>query len=207
MYRKRLAKLLMTDSTALPSLGRPRSERAHRAILKAALAELGKSGFRLLTVDAIAARAGVGKTTIYRRWPNKAALVMDAFLTLVGPETEFPKAPRALERIRLQLQVQAQFFHGRFGAMIRALLGEAQFDPDLARAFKERWIEPRRQMPRQLLEEAVRHGDLRADIDVEAAIDALYGPLYYRLQIGTGPLTTAFAETVFQQIVDGLRAN
>jgi AcrR family transcriptional regulator len=196
----------MTTSPTSRTRGRPRSEQAHRAILKAALVELGKTGFRLLTVDSVAARAGVGKMTIYRRWPNKAALVMDAFLTLVGPETEFPAAPRALERIRLQLHIQAQFFQGRFGGMIRALLGEAQFDPDLAQAFRDRWIIPRRQMPRQLLEEAVRQGDLRADIDVETAIDALYGPLYYRLQIGTGPLSSAFAETVFQQVLTGLRA-
>ena len=186
--------------------GRPRCEQTHRAILKAALAELDKTGFRLLTVDSVAARAGVGKTTIYRRWSNKAALVMDAFLTLVGPETEFPAAPRALERIQLQLPIQARFFRGRFGGMIRALLGEAQLDPELARAFRDRWIIPRRQMPRQLLEEAVRQGDLRADIDVEAAIDALYGPLYYRLQIGTGPLSSAFAETVFRQAMNGLIA-
>jgi AcrR family transcriptional regulator len=177
----------------------------HRAILKAALTELTKTGFRLLTLDSIATRAGVGKMTIYRRWPNKAALVMDAFLTLVGPETQFPEAPSALERIRLQLRVQAQFFRGHFGGMIRTLLGEAQFDPALAQAFRERWINPRRQLPRQLLEEAVHQGDLRQDIDVEAAIDALYGPLYYRLQIGTGPLTAAFAETVFQQTITGLR--
>ncbi len=196
----------MTTSPISRTRGRPRSERTHRAILKAALVELGKTGFRLLTVDSIAARAGVGKMTIYRRWPNKAALVMDAFLTLIGPETEFPKAPRALERIRLQLHIQARFFHGRFGSMIKALLGEAQFDPDLAQAFRERWIIPRRQMPRQLLEEAVRQGDLRADMDVEAAIDGLYGPLYYRLQIGTGPLSPAFAETVFQQMVTGLKS-
>ncbi len=196
----------MTTSPISRTRGRPRSDQTHRAIQKAALVELDKTGFRLLTVDSVAARAGVGKMTIYRRWPNKAALVMDAFLALVGPETEFPAAPRALERIHLQLHIQARFFRGRFGGMVRALLGEAQFDPELARAFRDRWIIPRRQMPRQLLAEAIRQGDLRADMDVEAAIDALYGPLYYRLQIGTGPLSSAFAETIFRQAVTGLIA-
>ncbi len=194
----------MNSTASSSTRGRPRSERLHRAILRAALTELGRGGFRLLTIDAIAARAGVGKMTVYRRWPNKAAVVMDAFLTLVGPGTRFPAAPRALERIRLQLRRQARFFRGRFGQMIRALLGEAQFDPELAQAFRERWIQPRRQMPRLLLEEAIRQGDLRPGIDVEAAIDSLYGPLYYRLQIGTGPLSDAFAETIFRQAVAGL---
>jgi AcrR family transcriptional regulator len=197
----------MKSATPSPAArGRPRSERVHRVILQVALKELRRTGFRLLTIDAIAARAKVGKMTIYRRWPNKAAVVMDAFLTLVGPGTQFPEAPRALERVRLQMRLQAQFFRGRFGQMIRALLGEAQFDPELAQAFRERWINPRRQGPRQLLEQAIRQGDLRPDIDIEAAIDSLYGPLYYRLQIGTGPLDNAFADTVFEQTISGLAA-
>ncbi len=186
--------------------GRPRSDRAHRTILQSALKELSRTGFRLLTIDAISERAGVGKTTVYRRWPNKAAVVMDAFLTLVGPGTGFPAAPRVLERIRLQMRLQAGFFRGRFGRMIRSLLGEAQFDPELARAFRERWINPRRQGPRLLLEEAIRQGDVRPDIDIEAAIDSLYGPLYYRLQIGTGPVSDDFADTVFRQVIAGLAA-
>ena len=184
--------------------GRPRSDHAHRTILKAALEELGRTGFRLLTIDSISTRAGVGKTTIYRRWPNKAAVVMDAFMTLIGPDIRFPVAPRALERIRLQMRLQAKFFRGPFGQMIRALLGEAQFDPDLAQAFRDRWINPRREGPRLLLKEAIRQGDLRPDFDVEAAIDSLYGPLYYRLQIGTGPVSDAFAVTIFKQTIAGL---
>ena len=185
--------------------GRPRSTAVHRGILKAALTGLAKSGFRALTVETIAADAGVGKMAIYRRWPNKAAVVMDAFLTLVGPHTLFPPALRATERIRLQMHLQVKFFRGNFGKMIKALLGEAQFDPELAIAFRERWIQPRRQMTREVLEQAIHQDDLRPDLDPEAVIDLLYGPLYYRLQIETGPIDEAYADTIFNSVMERAR--
>ncbi len=184
--------------------GRPRSEAAHKAILAAALDQVFAIGFRALTVDAIAAKANVGKMTIYRRWPNKAAIVMDAFLTLIGPDTEFPERPRARDRIKLQMRLQAKFFRGKFGKMIKALLGEAQFDPELAEAFRERWIEPRRRMTKKVLEEAVHQGDLPSDLDFEAAVDLLYAPVYYRLQIGTGPISEAYTDRIFEKVMKGL---
>lgn len=186
--------------------GRPRSDKIHQAILKAALAEVMRTGFRVLTVDAIAARAGVGKMTIYRRWPNKATVVMDAFLTLIGPATEFPEAPSATESLRRQLRLQAAFFRGKYGRIIKALLGEAQFDIELAEAFRDRWIEPRREMVRGVLRRAIAEGHLRAEIDLEVAIDLFYGPIYYRLQIGTGPIDETFTDEVFARAMEGLRA-
>lgn len=186
--------------------GRPRSDKVHQAILKATLAEVSKTGFRALTLDAIAARANVGKMTIYRRWPNKAAVVMDAFLALIGPATEFPEAPTAVESIRRQLHLQAAFFRGKYGKIIKALLGEAQFDRELADAFRDRWIEPRREMVRSVLRRAIAEGDLDPAIDFETAIDLLYGPIYYRLQIGTGPISEKFTDDVFARVMNGLKA-
>ncbi len=189
-----------------PPRGRPRSDKAHRAILKAALAEVSKTGFRELTVDAIAARADVGKMTVYRRWPNKAAVLMDAFLALIGPATEFPEAPTAVESIRRQLRLQAGFFRGKYGRIIKALLGEAQFDRELADAFRDRWIEPRRETVRGVLRRAIAEGDLQADLDIEIAIDLLYGPIYYRLQIDTGPIDEIFTDGLFASVMKGLKA-
>ena len=163
----------MTRKSPTP-LGRPRSEKAHQAILKAALHLVTKIGFRDLTLDAVAAKSGVGKMTIYRRWPNKAAEVMDAFLALVGPGTKFPKRPRALDSLKQQMRLQARFFRGPYGKMIKAFLGEAQFDPELSEAFRERWINPRREMTREVLRAAIRQGDLRPKDDLEAMIDMLY---------------------------------
>ncbi len=168
--------------------------------MEAVLAE----GFRAVSLDAIARIAGVGRMTIYRRWPNKAALVMDAFLATVGPTTGFPTAPTALESIQRQMRAQVKAFRGPYGALIRSLLGEAQFDTELAVAFRERWIMPRRVMAREALSRAIAEGDLRKDIDVDAAVDQLYAPIYYRLMIGTGPLTDRYADTIFAQVVRGL---
>ncbi|MGH9547006.1 MAG: TetR/AcrR family transcriptional regulator [Terriglobales bacterium] len=184
--------------------GRPRSERLQRAILKAAIDLVLKFGFPAVSLESIAARAGVGKTTIYRRWPNKAAVVMDAFMLRVGSETLFPTVEKVTDSIRLQMRTMAKAFRGKDGALVKALLAEAQFDPELATAFRERWTLPRRKMALGVFQEAVRQGVMRPDIDPEATIDLLYAPIYYRLQMGTGPLTDAYVDGIFDHAMRGL---
>ena len=185
--------------------GRPRSEQLHEAILDAAFDLVLEAGFRAVSLESIAAKAAVGKTTIYRRWPNKAAVVMDAFTMRVGSGTLFPKAPTILASIRLQMRAMAKAFSGSDGALVKALLAEAQFDPELAKAFRERWTLPRRRLARSVLEEAIRRGELRADVDPEDAIDLLYAPIYYRLQMGTGPLSGTYIDGIFNRAMQGLR--
>ncbi len=90
-------------------------------------------------------------------------------------------------------------------AVVTGVLAEAQFDPDLAKSFKENWTLPRRKMVYDVLTEAIRLGEVRADIDVETAIDAFYGPIYYRLQMATGPISDAYVDQVFQQAMQGQR--
>lgn len=141
--------------------------------------------------------------TIYRRWPNKAAVVMDALLELVGPETDFPSVPEASQSLRLQLHLQVKFFKSKYGMLIRSLLAEAQSSEELAEAFRERWIRPRRLGVVDILKKAVAQGQIRPDIDFELATDLLYGPLYYRLLIGTGPITTKFVDSLYQQFMVG----
>jgi AcrR family transcriptional regulator len=184
--------------------GRPRSDRADTAILQAVLEEVFSVGFREMSLDAVAQRAGVAKTTIYRRWPNKAAVVMDAFLARVRPVTEFPATERAIDSMRLQLRTQAKVFRGKYGNLVRSLLGEAQFDHELAKAFSERWRTPRRAVARQMFQRAIREGDLRGNIDIDTAIDMLYGPLYYRMQIDSGPISDAYVDSLFEHAISGL---
>jgi AcrR family transcriptional regulator len=184
-------------------MGRPRSQAAHDAILKAALRLVTKCGFRAVSVDEIAAAAGVGKMTLYRHWPNKAALVMDSLMVLIGSQTAFPKASSTIESLRRQLRLQAAFFRSPQGNLIRSLVAEAQSDPELARAFRERWINPRREWVREILRGAIAEGSLRRDIDMEAAIDLLYGSFYYRLLLGSGIPDRRFVESVYQQFVRG----
>ena len=165
-----------------------------------------KIGFRRLTLDAVAESAGVGKMAIYRRWPNKAAVVMDAFLTLIGPESEFPIAARAIESLKLQMRLQAKLFAGDYGKLIKALLGESQFDAELAEAFRNRWLIPRRDMTLEVLKAAVRQGDLRTDLDLDTVIDMLYGPFYYRLQLGIGILDAGFSDQIWSTAIAGFRS-
>jgi AcrR family transcriptional regulator len=127
------------------SVKRLRPEEIQAVILNAAFEDLLEHGFRAVTVESISAKTGIAKTSIYRRWPNKAAMVMEAFLFRIGPGIEFPRKPRYVESIRLQMLALAKAFRGPFGSMIKALLGEAQFDAELAEAFRTRWITPRRE--------------------------------------------------------------
>jgi AcrR family transcriptional regulator len=187
----------------LGEIGRPRSQAAHDAVLKAALRLVTKRGFRAVGVNEIAAEAGVGKMTLYRHWPNKAALVMDSLLVLIGSETDFPEAGSAIESLRQQLDLQAAFFQSSRGTLIRSLVAEAQSDPELAIAFRERWLNPRREGVRQIMRAAVAEGSLRSDIDIDTAIDLLYGSLYYRLLLGAGALDERFVDSIYDQFLEG----
>jgi AcrR family transcriptional regulator len=185
--------------------GRPRNPRIRQAILKAAGDLVLEDGFKALSMDAIAGRAGVGRMTIYRRWPNKAAIIMDAFVARVDPNTLFLPSRTYLESIRLQMRTMAKVFRGKDGTLIRALLAEAQFDSELATALRERWTMPRRRMAIAYFEEGMRKGFLRPDVDPDAMIDVLYAPIYYRLQMGIGPLTDAYIDEIFEHAMKGLR--
>jgi AcrR family transcriptional regulator len=187
------------------TIGRPRSPKIHQAVLKAAADLVLAHGFRALTMDAIACGAGVGRMTVYRRWPNKAAIVMDAFVSKVDPGTLFVPAKTYKDSIRLQMRTMAKAFRGKDGALIRALLAEAQFDPELAVAFRERWTMPRRRMAIAYFQQGIRDGFLRSDVDPNAMIDVLYAPLYYRLQMGIGPLTDAYIDDIFEHAMKGLQ--
>lgn len=186
--------------------GRPRSQTAHNAILEAALRLITKSGFRAVSVNEIAAEAGVGKMTLYRHWPNKAAVVMDSLLELIGDETAFPRANSALESLRRQLHLQAAFFRSSRGNLIRSLVSEAQSDPELAAAFRDRWLNPRREGVRQNIQAAISEGSLRGDFNIDTAIDQLYGSLYYRLLLGSGAINEQFIEDTYQQFLAGHKA-
>jgi len=192
------------QQTGTRKAGRPRSTKIHQAILKAAADLVLENGFKALSMDAIAARANVGRMTIYRRWPNKAAIVMDAFVARVDPGTLFLSAGTYLDSIRLQMRTMAKAFRGKDGALIRALLAEAQFDPELAAALRDRWTMPRRKMAIAFFKEGIAAGILRKDADPDAIIDILYAPIYYRLQMSTGPLSDAYIDAIFNHAMQGL---
>jgi AcrR family transcriptional regulator len=192
-------------STSMPTRGRPRSASAHERILRAALELLQTKGFSALSVDAIAARAGVGKATIYRWWPNKAAVVMDAFLADTAPDMPFPDTGSTREDLRRQMRSVIRLFNA---PAVRdpfvALIGASQHDPSLAAALRERFVANRRKAARAVLERGIDRGELRADLDLDIAMDALYGALYYRLLVSGQRLTPRYADAVLDQLYPAL---
>lgn len=186
--------------------GRPRDQEARNAILRAALSLVKEFGYRSLTIDKIAQRSGTGKTTIYRWWPSKGAVVGEAFLSLVSPEIAFPSISEmsACESIRRQMQAVARAFRGPHGDLLRALVAEAQFDSELSHAWLNTWVRQRRALATEILNAGIASGELRSDIDVNVAIDALYGGLYYRFLIPYGPLSSEFAGKLADTVLNGL---
>jgi AcrR family transcriptional regulator len=187
--------------------GRPRSERATAAILQAASELLDSRGLDGLSVDAIAARAGVSKATIYRWWPNKAAIVMDAVLSVTAPQIPFPDTGSVSEDLRRQMRSVVRLFtKTTAGRALVALIAQSQHDPVTAAALHERFIVPRRAAAGDVLRRGIARGELRADLDIDTAIDTLYGALYYRLLVSGDALTPRYADRVIDHIYPRLAA-
>jgi AcrR family transcriptional regulator len=196
----------MTDPE-VRTAGRPRSERARAATLEAAGELLDERGLAALSVDAIATHAGVSKATIYRWWPSKAAVVMDAFLERTSPQMPFPDTGSTREDLRRQMRSVIRLFNDAATSRpFVALIAESQHDPVLAAALRERFIAARRAAATEAFARGIERGDLRADLDVEIAIDALYGALYYRLLVSGEPLTPRYADRLLDQLFPALAA-
>jgi AcrR family transcriptional regulator len=196
--------VLAVDDVKKRLPGRPRSEQARAAILSSTLELLEQVGFAELTIEAVAASAEVGKATIYRWWPNKAMLVGDAFMSSVIRETRFPDTGSVREDLRAQMQRLAGIFRGPRGRILRSLIGGGQSDPELIAAFSNRWLIPRRAEAFGILQRGIDRGQLPADIDRNMLLDTLYGPLYFRMLVGHGPLSTAFVDDVCDAVMSGV---
>jgi AcrR family transcriptional regulator len=172
--------------------GRPRSEEAHQAILTAVIELLPVHGLQGLTVEAVAAHAGVGKTTIYRRWATKNEMVVEAIEQL-RPEAAPPdtgslegdlKAMVALQRRRLEAS--------QLPRVMPRVLGEAMDDPELHGEIVERAVQPIRDMLTAMVRRAIERGELRADLDVEMTVDILHALPVYKLLMSSGTLDALF---------------
>src|SRR5271165_3891462 len=135
--------------------GRPRSEHARQAILRSTMHLLQKTGFPDLTIEAIAADAGVGKATVYRWWPNKGALVVDAFASVTEKKLHFPDTGSVYRDMSLQMNQFLGILRTRRGRIVAALLGAGQSDPELLGAFREHFLRPRRQEAYQTLRRGI----------------------------------------------------
>ncbi|MEO8687621.1 MAG: TetR/AcrR family transcriptional regulator, partial [Solirubrobacteraceae bacterium] len=185
--------------------GRPRSEASHHAIIEATLELLVEVGYGALTMEGVRTRAGVGKATIYRRWPSKEELVSDAIVFL---HHEFDTPDTGSLRgdyEALATAVRASASRGGATTLMPRLLGESVNDPELFAIFRAHLVEPRRAALRSVLERAVARGEIRDGIDLELMVDLFAGPAVYRLLITGGDMAQMFSvEEQMDALMNGL---
>ena len=186
--------------------GRPRSEHARQAILQSTLQLLEQKGFPSLTIEDVATKANVGKATVYRWWPNKAALIADAFASSTTRRLHFPDTGSVYTDMSRQMQQLVKIFRSRRGRIVSAILSGGQTDSDLIAAFRERFLKPRRQEAYTTLRRAIGRGELRADQDLDLLLDSLYGPIYMRFLIQHDRLTTDFVNDLCKLVLRGAAA-
>lgn len=207
MGRKNLsarAALTVRKPAARRRPGRPRSESARRAILRSTLRLLKHTGFGELCIEAIAADASVGKTTVYRWWPNKSALVADAFQLGAEKQLAFPDTGSVRSDMSLQMNQLVEVLRTRRGRVVAALIGGGQSDPELIEAFRERFVRPRRQEAYATLRRGIDRGELARDLDLDSVLDSLYGPIYMRFLIWQKDLNQKFVADVCRFVFDGV---
>ncbi|MGA2021009.1 MAG: TetR/AcrR family transcriptional regulator [Candidatus Sulfotelmatobacter sp.] len=185
--------------------GRPRSEEARLSILHSTLKLLAKRGFSELTIEAVAAHANVGKATVYRWWPDKAALIADAFARSTTSKLHFPDTGSVRTDMSQQMRQLVKILRGRRGRIVSAMLGAGQSDRSLIAAFRERFMKPRRQEAYATLRRGIRRGQLRKNVDMDLLLDSLYGPIYMRFLIRHDSLTPEFVEGLCELTLGGDR--
>lgn len=185
--------------------GRPRSEAARVAILRSALNLLGKNGYEQLTIADVAASANVGKATVYRWWPNKAALIADAFAGSATRRLHFPDTGSVNADMSQQMRQLIKVFRSPRGRVVSAILAGGQSDKELISAFRERFLWPRRQEAYATLQRGIRRGELRQNVNKDLLLDSLYGPIYMRFLIRHDNLTPQFVDELCGLVLGGAR--
>jgi AcrR family transcriptional regulator len=185
--------------------GRPRDPEVDRAILAATIELLGEEGFGGLSIEAVAAHAGVGKTTVYRRWPSKIALVVDVLTHLKSPlDMAIPDemdTRDALVRVLSEI-VRAQA-NEPTGRLLAGLVGAMSRDAELADAVRAGLVSGRRNVVIGLIERGIDRGEIRPDVDVEVIADLLGGPVVMRTLITGRPVTSRLARQIVELVLDG----
>src|SRR5580693_6431879 len=182
--------------------GRPRSEESRQSILSSTLKLLKQEGgFSDLSIEAIAADANVGKTTVYRWWPTKAALVADAFSASAEQELQFPNTGSVYTDMRLQMRGLIRIFRSQRGKVVAALLAGGQSDPELLEAYRDRFLWPRRRQAYRTLQRGVDRGELPSGCDFDLILDSLYGPILMRFLIRHVKLEESFADEVCELVL------
>lgn len=188
-----------------------RSEESRRAVLEATMKLLEDSspaGFTVqkLSIERIAREAGVSKTTIYRWWSSKVAVVIDTFLDNHVARTPVREDVPAIDALREHMASLADVYAGNEGRLIAQLIGECQQDEATMAEFKNLFWTPRAQATTSLVARAINEGSMRKDLDAQVVTELLYAPIYFRLLFQSGPLDAKATDAIMQTVLEGLAA-
>lgn len=187
--------------------GRPRSDATRTAILLAAYEILVAGGFAAFTIEGVAARAGAGKATIYRWWPSKGALAVEAFMVAVVPRMDSIRESRsAIADLRAQVHVAARIYRGRAGVLLRELLALSQEDETTRRHLRRDFLDPRRRVGMASVRRALESGELDRNVDPEVLADVLWGPIFHRLLVIYRPMDARSIDRLLDIVLQGARA-
>jgi AcrR family transcriptional regulator len=182
-----------------------RSERAHAAILEATRELIVEVGYDSMSIEGIAGRAGVGKQTIYRWWPSKAALVLDMWTPDVAEKLSFPDTGDLADDLTSQIAAVIGIVEDPvFSSSFRALVAESQHDETLSAQMRQRIFDPRIDACKERLRKAQEVGQLAADVDLDIAVDLFYGGFYHRYLLRVAPLTRAHAGQIVKAALSGV---
>lgn len=187
--------------------GRPRNEAARFKILEAARKLLNEGGVAAVTMEELAARTGVGKPTIYRSWPNAQAVAMAALIDVPAAAVPARSGRSLILELKRVLRSLTVVFASRAGRSAAALIAAADPDTEIAKAFRHHVILRSREQIRELIVRAIGEGVLRADTDIEVALDLIVAPVFFRLLLGHGPNDETFADSVVDHVLAGIRVD
>ncbi len=191
------------DSNGKRPPGRPRSENARQAILRSTLKLLRRSSFADLSIEAISADARVGKATVYRWWPSKGALVVDAFASSTADELHFPDSGSVYRDMSLQITNWLGVLRSPRGCIVRAIIAAGQSDSALLEEFRSYLLRPRRQEAYATLRRGIERGELPRSLDLDLVLDILYGAIYMRFLIRHDELSEDYVKEVCRLVLEG----
>jgi AcrR family transcriptional regulator len=195
---------LAAQPSTTAAQGRRRSETSRKAILDATYELLKTVGFHQMSIEGVAARASVGKATIYRWWSSKGVLAVEAFMAAVAPSIAFRETASARADIERQMKLLAEAYRGRAGEILKEMIGFSQSDTEMREAFFVGYLKPRREAAKAALQRGIDQGEFQSNLDPEVLVDALYGPLIYRMLTGYYPIDNNFINQTRRVVFEGI---
>jgi AcrR family transcriptional regulator len=206
-FTLRSANISSMKKDSLPAVrkGRPPRQAAesHATIIDAVYALLQEKSVRDLTMEEVARRAKVGKPTLYKWWPTKATLVLAMLCERMAPNLDTPTNLTAEESLRFRARRLIDAFNGPFGKIVAGIIAEGQSEPAVLQEFFNRWVSPRRNATIADLQRGKDADELRSEVEPDLLNDAIFGAIYYRFLLRSGPLTKRFGEQLVEQVLRG----